>query len=249
MDLQGLINEVERRSPSANPLNQLAEAAQRHDELADEADQLLDHFIQAAREAGCSWTQIGGVLGVSKQAAQQRHRAGQGVLGWLRKRAGQRGLFTRFTDRARAAAQEAQEAARALDHNYVGTEHILIALLSDPDSLAAKALASWRITREQVVADVENRIGRGGSTPSGHIPFTPRAKEVLELSLREALSLGHNYIGTEHILLGVLGVEDGVAAQILLDRHVTPDKARKTVTDMLAGYQLRRSRGDEGGAE
>jgi len=234
MDLKALIKDVEKKASTDDPLERLAEAMRRHDELTDAADELLDHFIQAARDAGCSWAQIGSVLGVSKQAAQQRHSSGQGLLGWLRKRAGQRGLFTRFTDRARAATIEAQNAARDLDHNYVGTEHLLLALAGDPDSIAGKALAGWEISRDQIRDDILERVGRGEASSPGHIPFTPRAKKVLELALREALSLGHNYIGTEHMLLGVVREKDGVGAQILADRGVTADRARATITDLLA---------------
>jgi hypothetical protein len=113
-------------------------------------------------------------------------------------------LFERFTDRARRVVVLAQEEARLLNHSYIGTEHILLGLIHEGEGVAAKALESLAISLEAVRAQVEEIIGQGGSSPSGHIPFTPRAKKVLELSLREALQLGHNYIGTEHILLGLL---------------------------------------------
>ncbi|MGH9214021.1 MAG: Clp protease N-terminal domain-containing protein [Acidimicrobiales bacterium] len=245
MDLQKLIDEIEDRADSDDPLDQLEEAARQHDQLTDAADRVLDHFVKAARESGCSWAQIGGVLGVTKQAAQQRHSGDQGVLGWLRSWAGKRGLFTRFTARARDVAVGAQQAARDLGHNYVGTEHILLALYTDSGSIAAKALASWEISRDEVVAEVEQRIGRGGVVPSGHIPYTPRAKKILELSLREALSLGHNYIGTEHILLGVVRVDDGIGGQILGDRGVTSDQARQTIVSLLTGDMARGAGGDD----
>ena len=111
-------------------------------------------------------------------------------------------MFERFTDRARRVVVLAQEEARLLNHSYIGTEHILLGLIHEGEGVAAKALESLGISLEAVRSQVEEIIGQGGSSPSGHIPFTPRAKKVLELSLREALQLGHNYIGTEHILLG-----------------------------------------------
>ncbi len=125
-------------------------------------------------------------------------------------------MFERFTDRARRVVVLAQEEARLLNHNYIGTEHILLGLIHEGEGVAAKALESLGISLEAVRAQVEEIIGHGGPAPSGHIPFTPRAKKVLELSLREALQLGHNYIGTEHILLGLIREGEGVAAQVLV---------------------------------
>src|SRR5256885_1194699 len=125
-------------------------------------------------------------------------------------------MFERFTDRARRVVVLAQEEARMLNHNYIGTEHILLGLIHEGEGVAAKALESLGISLEGVRQQVEEIIGQGQQAPSGHIPFTPRAKKVLELSLREALQLGHNYIGTEHILLGLIREGEGVAAQVLV---------------------------------
>jgi ATP-dependent Clp protease ATP-binding subunit ClpA len=126
-------------------------------------------------------------------------------------------MFERFTNRARHVVVLSQEEARLLNHNYIGTEHILLGLLGEPESIGGQVLASFGLTRDGVREEVVEKIGRGKSTPSGHIPFTPRAKKTLELSLREALSIKHNYIGTEHILLGLIREGEGVAAQILRD--------------------------------
>ena len=126
-------------------------------------------------------------------------------------------MFERFTNRARHVVVLSQEEARLLNHNYIGTEHILLGLLGEPESIGGQVLASFGITRDGVREEVVEKIGRGKSMPSGHIPFTPRAKNTLELSLREALSIKHNYIGTEHILLGLIREGEGVAAQILRD--------------------------------
>jgi ATP-dependent Clp protease ATP-binding subunit ClpC len=146
-------------------------------------------------------------------------------------------LFERFTDRARRVVVLAQEEARLLNHNYIGTEHILLGLIHEGEGVAAKALESLSISLEAVRAQVEEMIGQGGSSPSGHIPFTPRAKKVLELSLREALQLGHNYIGTEHILLGLIREGEGVAAQVLIKLGADLSRVRQQVIQLLSGYQ------------
>jgi ATP-dependent Clp protease ATP-binding subunit ClpA len=144
-------------------------------------------------------------------------------------------VFERFTEKARQVVVLAQDEARALRHNYIGTEHILLGLLREEEGLAARVLESLDITLEEVRAQVKRLIGEGDEEITGQIPFTPRAKKVLELALREALSLGHSYIGTEHVLLGVARENRGVAARILLDFDVDADKVRNEVITMLSG--------------
>ncbi len=146
-------------------------------------------------------------------------------------------MFERFTDRARRVVVLAQEEARMLNHNYIGTEHILLGLIHEGEGVAAKALESLGISLEGVRSQVEEIIGQGQQAPSGHIPFTPRAKKVLELSLREALQLGHNYIGTEHILLGLIREGEGVAAQVLVKLGADLSRVRQQVIQLLSGYQ------------
>ncbi len=146
-------------------------------------------------------------------------------------------MFERFTDRARRVVVLAQEEARMLSHNYIGTEHILLGLIHEGEGVAAKALESLGISLEAVRAQVEEIIGQGQQAPSGHIPFTPRAKKVLELSLREALQLGHNYIGTEHILLGLIREGEGVAAQVLVKLGADLNRVRQQVIQLLSGFQ------------
>ncbi|WP_261624213.1 ATP-dependent Clp protease ATP-binding subunit [Nesterenkonia marinintestina] len=146
-------------------------------------------------------------------------------------------MFERFTDRARRVVVLAQEEARMLNHNYIGTEHILLGLIHEGEGVAAKALESLDISLGGVREKVQEKIGPGQNAPSGHIPFTPRAKKVLELSLREALQLGHNYIGTEHILLGLLREGEGVAAQVLVELNADLNKVRQQVIQLLSGYQ------------
>jgi len=145
-------------------------------------------------------------------------------------------MFERFTDRARRVVVLAQEEARMLNHNYIGTEHILLGLIHEGEGVAAKALESMNISLEAVRSQVEEIIGQGQAAPTGHIPFTPRAKKVLELSLREALQLGHNYIGTEHILLGLIREGEGVAAQVLQKLGADLNRVRQTVIQLLSGY-------------
>ncbi|QCU76860.1 ATP-dependent Clp protease ATP-binding subunit [Citricoccus sp. SGAir0253] len=153
-------------------------------------------------------------------------------------------MFERFTDRARRVVVLAQEEARMLNHSYIGTEHILLGLIHEGEGVAAKALESLNISLGAVREQVQEIIGQGQQTPSGHIPFTPRAKKVLELSLREALQLGHNYIGTEHILLGLIREGEGVAAQVLVKLGADLNRVRQTVIQLLSGYQ-----GGAGGKE
>ena len=144
-------------------------------------------------------------------------------------------MFERFTDRARRVVVLAQEEARKLQHNYIGTEHLLLGLLGEPSGLAARALSQFGMSYASVREEVTARVGTGSEKPAGRIPFTPRAKKVLELGLREALALHHNYIGTEHILLGIEGEGDGVAAQILTAHSADYDAVRKVLLELLHG--------------
>jgi ATP-dependent Clp protease ATP-binding subunit ClpC len=146
-------------------------------------------------------------------------------------------LFEKFTDKARRVVVLAQEEAKLLNHNYIGTEHILLGLIHEGEGVAAKALEALGINLEQVREQVQDIIGQGQQSPSGHIPFTPRAKKVLELSLREALQLGHSYIGTEHLLLGLIREGEGVAAQVLTKLGADTNKVRQQVIQLLSGYQ------------
>src|SRR6476661_1626766 len=152
-------------------------------------------------------------------------------------------MFERFTDRARRVVVLAQEEARMLSHNYIGTEHILLGLIHEGEGVAAKALESLDISLEAVRAQVEEIIGQGQRAASGHIPFTPRAKKVLELSLREALQLGHSYIGTEHILRGLIREGEGVAAQVLQKLGADLNRVRQQVIQLLSGFQGKEAAG------
>jgi ATP-dependent Clp protease ATP-binding subunit ClpC len=150
-------------------------------------------------------------------------------------------MFERFTDRARRVVVLAQEESRMLDHNYIGTEHILLGLVHEGEGVAAQALQSLDISLERVRQEVEAIVGMGQTAQHGHIPFTPRAKKVLELALREALQLGHNYIGTEHLLLGLIREGEGVAAQVLEKLGASLDRVRDEVIKIVS--RLERSSG------
>jgi ATP-dependent Clp protease ATP-binding subunit ClpC len=157
-------------------------------------------------------------------------------------------VFERFTDRARRVVVLAQEESRSLNHAYIGTEHLLLGLVHEGEGVAAKALEALGISLESVRAEVEEIVGRGTSEVAGHIPFTPRAKKALELSLREALNLGHNYIGTEHVLLGLISEAEGVAARVLVGLGADLPRVRNQVKQLLSGYsgspRLRWTTGD-----
>src|SRR5919201_1481217 len=146
-------------------------------------------------------------------------------------------MFDRFTERARHVVVFAQDEAREFRHNYIGTEHVLLGLLRDEEGVAARVLESLHVTLDDVRTQVARAVGQGEEVTTGQIPFTPRAKKVLELAMREALSLGHNYIGTEHVLLGIARENHGVAARILLDLGADAETIRNTVIEML-GPQL-----------
>jgi hypothetical protein len=235
VDASHLIARVDSEVGGDDPLARVAHASHLADELAEAGDQLIDHFVLAAREAGCSWSDIGGSLGVSKQAAQQRF-SGAGKWRWpsLPKRRSRRGWFHRFTANARGAVINAQKEARDLNHNYVGTEHLLLALVRG-DGVAAKVLSSLGVGGPAVEERIRSIVGTGTEAPGGHIPFTPRAKKVLELSLRESLRLGHKYIGTEHILLGLVREGEGLAMQILHELKVPSEALEPKIITALTG--------------
>lgn len=155
-------------------------------------------------------------------------------------------MFERFTDRARRVVVLAQEEARNLNHNYIGTEHMLLGLLYEGEGVAAQALKAFNVDVEDARKRVEGIIGQGQQAPSGHIPFTPRGKKVMELGLREALQLGHNYIGTEHLLLALIREGEGVGAQVLTQLGADLNRTRKKVLDIIGeGYAVQAAAADD----
>ena len=230
MDLQQMIASVEESAD--DPLERIEAAAAMREQIEQLSDELLDHFVKEARAAGCSWAQIGEALGVTRQAAQQRHG---GLAGRLL-RGLTDGLFKRFTPRAKAAVVAAQDEARARGHAAVETEHILLGLFAgDGGNVATVVLGGLGIDREAVVRLVDERVPTGDGAPRGHVPFSKRAKKTLELALRESLRLGHNYIGCEHILLALARVEDGTASRVLADLGATHERLDREVREHLRG--------------
>jgi hypothetical protein len=229
--LNELITTVQHDCPTDDPLDLLATASTTVTELSTVGDAVLDHFVAGARRAGRSWSEISGILGVSKQAAHKRFSAprAEGVTVTLKA-----GNFSRFTDRARRTVVAAVEIAKSWGHNYVGTEHVLAAQFTEPQGIAARVLAARGVTREAVEATVFEFTPRGEPIEGdGHLTFTPRTQKALEEALREALELGHNYLGTEHQLLGILAVGDGLAARVLADLGVTLPEVRADVVAAL----------------
>jgi hypothetical protein len=216
--LQELIATVEADATSDDDLAQLAAAARVAADLEDVADGTLTHFVDRCRRSGRSWAEISRALGVTKQAVHKRFSSTP--------------TFERFTVRARGALTGAAAAATRLRHNYVGTEHVLLGLFAEPEGIAAKVLVESGLTAEQTEAAVLAITPRG-DTEVGAPPFTPRAASCLEKAVAEALQLGHNYIGTEHILLGLFTDPDGLAARILHDAGVTHDAIRERIVAML----------------
>jgi ATP-dependent Clp protease ATP-binding subunit ClpC len=153
-------------------------------------------------------------------------------------------VFERFTERARQSVVLAQDEARALKHNYIGTEHLLLGLLREEEGLAARVLVSLGVTLDEARGQIRRTVGQGDEAPAGQIPFTPRAKKVLEFSLREALTLGHDYIGTEHVLLGLVRDTEGVGARILIDFGATAEKVREEMIRMFSGQGMPASAAD-----
>lgn len=222
VDLESLIARAEETALGDEPLARVAAARDVCRELSVLGDQVVDHFVLEARRNGCSWAQIGSVLGVTRQGAQQRYGMQRRMPLLARGRGSS--PVTRFGPDARRAVVEAQAAARAMGHGSVDTAHLVLGILAaGPDAVGATVLESCGVERSSVEAEVAATIGRDAATP-GHLPFAPDAKRALELSLREALALGSRRIGSEHLALALLRDRGSPAAQVLAGRDV--DHAR-----------------------
>jgi hypothetical protein len=232
--LEDLVSVVTSSQPEGDALEQLSEAVLVSEHLGELSDQLIDHFVSAARDAGASWTDIGRSLGVSKQAAQKRFVARPEDVPALRPGR----AFARFTDRAKHVVTAAQQEARHYRHAEVGTEHLLLGFLHEPRSVGVKAIESFGVTQDDLRAAVEAALDPPGPKVRGHVPFSRNAKKVRNIALRESLHLGHNYIGTEHILLAILRVEKSLGARILATFDISRDDAEVWIVDQLG--RLRR---------
>lgn len=231
LSVHSLIRYVESQAGD-DPLQRLHTATSLASELTSLGDAVVNDFVEQARDEGRSWAQIGEVLGMTKQAAQQRFR-----IRWFDGFMARRGVpWMRFTDRARRVVQTAVDEARALNHNYVGTEHFLLGILREKNSVGAKALRTLGLTLPDARREVERKIGRGDIPITGIPPCTPRAKNALYRAREEAKALGHNYVGTEHLLLGLSHMERGVAAEILRENDISHRDLRKALITLLARH-------------
>ena len=232
--LDDLIAFIKTQRPE-DPVGNVSDAIMLADHLGEQADHLIGHFVDQARRAGASWSEIGAAMGVSKQAAQKRFVARAAAAGpsqSLTEAAS--GMFSRFTPRARKVMVGSQEAARADGHAEIRPEHLLLALLSEPEALAALALAAAGAAAEDIRAAVAAVLPPGGDAPQGHIPFSDGSKVVIEATLAEALRLGHNYVGTEHLLLGLYADAGSGAVRVLDSLGVGKDGLEAWILARLA---------------
>jgi hypothetical protein len=234
--LDDLITHVTAQHPDGGPLAHLSDAMLASQRLGDVADQLIGHFVDQARRSGASWSAIGEAMGVTKQAAQQRFVPSVPDLDLGDSR------LNRFTPRARSTIVAARREAFVSKDRKVGTEHLLLGLLSEPEGVAARAIAALGVTPGQI----RDQVGAGpvpdpALVPKRRIPFTSPAKKAVELSLHEALALSHNYIGTEHLLLGILAEERGTAAKALGELGITKEPARAWITQAIDELAAARS--------
>jgi hypothetical protein len=222
--LQELIDGVRADAPTEDPLLQLSEASKTAAELEQTTDALLGHFVDQCRRSGHSWSEISGALGVSKQAAHKRFSFDVPT-------------FERFTERARMVLARSEEEAQSLGHGFVGTEHLLLAMFESPDGLAARVLGEAGITRSTAETQVLAQIKRGSGSEEGKHPYTPRAKAAVRNAVGEALRLDHNYVGTEHLLLGLLSDPESVAAKSLRELGTSYDTIRVRITEVTASFK------------
>jgi Clp amino terminal domain, pathogenicity island component len=236
--LTDLIQAVHDRSADQDMLARVAAAAEVSGEITSKADALLGHFVDAARQSGCSWAEIGAALGVTKQGAQQRFvdRATTG--------SDDEQHLAGYTGRARASLEHAREGAREMGHNYVGTEHLLLGILANRAALSVRALAELGVSADDLRADVTEAAGpRSRYAPlTADPPFTPRARRVLDLARGESLRLGHNYVGTEHLLLALVAEDEGIGGRVLRARGVDAARVQSEVVRALSAYVATDSR-------
>ncbi|MDQ4021417.1 MAG: ATP-dependent Clp protease ATP-binding subunit [Actinomycetota bacterium] len=222
-------------SVHSDALDQLADAVLAADHLGEVADHLIGHFVDQARRSGASWTDIGKSMGVSKQAAQKRFVPKSSIMD-LDPEQG----FRRFTERARNVVMAAQNEARAAGNAEIAPEHLALGLLSEPDALAAKAITAQGVALETLRRTVSTKLPSASGQVPDLIPFDSQARKALELTFREALRLGHNYVGTEHILLALIELEEGagVLTGLGLDKNAAEENISAAVTSMIASRQM-----------
>ncbi|MET8096567.1 Clp protease N-terminal domain-containing protein [Streptomyces sp. NPDC005236] len=215
ISLADLIARLDEELPEAGELARISEARLRAQTLSDLGDQLIDHYVSKAKRTGASWTQIGDAIGVSKQAAQQRHAPS---------------AFERFTNLNRHGIVLAQEAARTYKHDFIGTGHLLLGLLGEPQGLAYEMLMAKAESEQSVREAIEAAMPPAGEKAlRGHIAFRPESKEAIEQARHASVELGHDRVGTEHMLLGLIHAEESTAAQVLRSLGFTSDELREAV--------------------
>jgi hypothetical protein len=220
ISLADLIARLDEEFPEADELARISEARLRAQTLSDLGDQLLDHYVSKAKQVGASWSEIGDAIGVSKQAAQQRHTPSP---------------FEQYTNLNRHTIVLAQEAARSHKHDFIGTEHLLLGLLGEPRGLAYAILVARAGSEQRIRAAVQAAMPPAGAKAlRGHIAFRPESKGAIEQALRASADLGHSWVGTEHSLLGLIRTEGSPAAQVLRDLGFAPDELQETVRAEVA---------------
>jgi hypothetical protein len=226
VSLADLIARLDEELPDADDLTRISEAHLRAQTLSDLGDQLVGHYVGKAKQAGASWSEIGDAIGVSKQAAQQRHAPH---------------AFERFTDLNRHGIVLAQEAARTHKHDSIGTEHLLLGLLGEPRGLAYGVLMAKAESEQRIRQAIEEAMPPAGQKAlRGHIAFRTESKEAIEQASRASAELGHEWVGTEHMLLGLIRAEESLAAQILRNLGFTADELRETIkTEITKGSATR----------
>jgi hypothetical protein len=223
------------KSQDGTALDHVSAAVQISEHLGELADHLIGHFVDQARRSGASWTEIGQSMGVTKQAAQKRFVPKASDWQGLVEEAFREHPFSRFTDRARRSVQAAQSAARNNRHDFIGTEHLALGLLTEPDGLAVKAVEALDVTREQARQALIAALlpATVAELTEGRKPLTPLARKVFDLAVRKALMLGHNYIGTEHLLLGLLEEDEGIGGRTLTGLGVTGERVEQWLVPEL----------------
>lgn len=223
--LDDLITVIKSRHPDGDPLGQLSDAVTLGEHIGEVADHLIGHFVDQARRSGASWTDIGHNMGVSKQAAQKRFvpKEGGGSL------AADIRTYARFTDKARVAVVKAQEEARTAGHDHIEAGHLVLGMLHAPEALAATTMVTLGASLEAVREAVLAELGPGGEQAPQVMPFGAQGKKALDLATREALRLGHDFVGTEHLLLGVLSLDDAPVVRVLAGLGVAMEPAEQEI--------------------
>ncbi|HEY6737669.1 MAG TPA: Clp protease N-terminal domain-containing protein [Actinopolymorphaceae bacterium] len=224
--LRELIELVRHDAGSEDPREQLATAARTARELDELGDKLLGHYVENARSNGLSWIAISETLGVTKQAVHKRFAVGADFP-----------PMHRFTERTRTVVEAAEAAAVGLNHHYIGTEHLLLAFFAEPECIATRVLRAADIDRDRVEDGILRRVGRGERPPKGRLVYTPKAVHAFERTLQAALDWGHDYIGTEHLLVALYGDDGGIAGELLAEFGLEEQVVKARIVEVLADYR------------